>query len=101
MRLFISIPQASRIPSQLETFLKRLLSIPLDPARLILAKHQQTTMEAFAILSPSRQRISQDIYNLQAEIGRDAARAYCACQLESCANFCSISELSNLLVKLE
>lgn len=40
-------------------------------------------MDAFAISSPLRQRISQDIHDLQAEIGREAARAYCACRLES------------------
>ena len=70
---FISIPQASRIPSQLETLLKRLLSIPINSARLILANHQQTTMDAFAISSPLRQLIWQDIHDLQAEIGREAA----------------------------
>ena len=69
---FISIPQASRIPSQLETLLKRLLSIPINSARLILANHQQTTMDAFAISSPLRQLIWQDIHDLQAEIGREA-----------------------------
>ena len=40
-------------------------------------------MNAFVVSSPLRERISQDIYDLQTEIGRDAARAYCASQLKS------------------
>ena len=40
-------------------------------------------MNAVAISSPLQQRILQEIHDLQAEIGREAARAYCACQLGS------------------
>ena len=58
-------------------------------------------MNAFAISSPLQRRISQDIHDLQAEIGREAARAYCACQLESprfteTAPDGSVQDLSNL-----
>ena len=40
-------------------------------------------MNAFVVSSPLRERISRYIHDLQKEIGRDAARAYCASQLKS------------------
>lgn len=61
MKLFISIPQASRNQKSLQptwNTLETTVIHPVNSARLILAKHQQTTIDAFAVSSTLRQRIS-------------------------------------------
>lgn len=48
-----------------------------------------STMTIYVISSPLRRRFSHDIKDLQAEIGREAARAYCTDHL---ASLCSLTE---------